>query len=220
MSETSLSPRYKTINPPLVSSRIDILHWTQHLQSSLLCRLRDRVTITLNRFQQRPHLVFDTDRPESAGGDVLETFRARAWRSISYDKDLLSQESPPPFLPIQGCPSPLLSQPGHVYVGVTRQRGVGTVGQALSEIPSYGWRTGMGDGIFDITLERRWLSTNCYDKPGRFTGRHADFFFFFCSFSIEPRFSGRERWIMSKQIFFWKIIFWNLYLQVFEKGRI
>lgn len=111
-----------------------------------------------------PHLVFDTDRPESAGGDVLESFRS----SMTLDflrqrfaltrihpplllRFLLPSSPPPSFFSIQECPSPLLSQPRHVYVGVTGEedeyrgwQGVGeeTVGQALSEIPSYGWRTG------------------------------------------------------------------------------
>lgn len=104
-----------------------------------------------------PHLVFDTDRPESAGGDVLESFRSSMTLDFLRQRFALTRIQPslphqfllfpPSFFSIHGeCPSPLLLQPGHVYVGVTggedeygvAGRGWKTVGQALSEIPSYG----------------------------------------------------------------------------------
>lgn len=123
-----------------------------------------------------PHLVFDTDRPESAGGDVLESFRS----SMTLDflrqrfaltrihpplllRFLLPSSPPPSFFSIQECPSPLLSQPRHVYVGVTGEEdeyrgGRGLARKRLAKLYRkyllMGEEQG-GDGIFDITLERR-----------------------------------------------------------------
>lgn len=61
---------------------------------------RNQRAITLNRFQQKSHSVFDTiDRNQPVATAWSTKAFGRAWRSISYDKDLLSQEQ---LLP-SGC---------------------------------------------------------------------------------------------------------------------
>ena len=73
----------------------------------------------------------------------------------------------------------------------------GGVGKRLAKLYRKYLLTGEeqgGDGIFDITLERRWLSTNCYDKPGYGT------IFFFFLFSIESEASSSRG---TREIFLW-----------------
>lgn len=157
-------------------------------------------TITLNRFQQRPHLVFDTDRPESAGGDVLETFRSSMTLDFLRQRFALTRISSPSwgvrlrsFRSLDTC--------------TWAWRGRGGLERLAKLYRKYllmGEEQG-GDGIFDITLERRWLSTNCYDKPGRFT----PISFFFLSFQSNLDSRVRKNDESSRSKFSsdcWKII--------------
>lgn len=138
MSKTSLSPRYKTINPPSCPPE----------SISNIYKAR-----CYAGYETGFHVVEDDNLKSFPAETALSVWHGSAgisrWRrarnlSLEHDARFPTTKicSHKNLLPILGCPSPLLSQPGHVYVGVTRQRGVGTVGQALSEIPSYGWRTG------------------------------------------------------------------------------
>lgn len=114
-----------------------------------------------------PHLVFDTDRPESAGGDVLESFRSSMTLDFLRQRFALTRIQP--SLPHQFLlfhPRVFVSAPFAAWTRVRgrdrrggRVRGSrGGVGKRLAKLYRKYLLTGEeqgGDGIFDITLERR-----------------------------------------------------------------
>lgn len=95
---------------------------------------------------ERPHLVFDTDRPESAGGDVLESFRSSMTLDFLRQRFALTRIHPPsvpfPFLHSRHQPtaSLLLFHPGvsvsAPFAAWTRVRGRDRRGGRLAG----GWR--------------------------------------------------------------------------------
>lgn len=114
-----------------------------------------------------PHLVFDTDRPESAGGDVLESFRSSMTLDFLRQRFALTRIQPSfPHQFLLFHPRVFVSAPFAAWTRVRgrdrrggRVRGSrGGVGKRLAKLYRKYLLTGEeqgGDGIFDITLERR-----------------------------------------------------------------